>query len=94
MATAAERQQLRTLYLGLAGQAERLRSTQPGATSYDPAALQRFQNIYAEELDRIVSWRDVMIEQPGMGSAADFAERVSYAREVLRQWTDPLPPQH
>lgn len=91
MATAAERERLKTEYLGLAGQAERLRKTSPIATSYDPQALRRFQNIYRSDLDVIVSWRDEMIAKPALGSAAEFSHRIAYAHEVLRHWRDPLP---
>ena len=58
MVTAAERERLKTEYLGLAGQAERLRRTAPSSHVIRPEALERFQNLYGSNLDMTVHGRD------------------------------------
>ncbi|MFE3578739.1 hypothetical protein [Streptomyces vinaceus] len=79
-------------YLGLAGQAERLRNTSPEHTALDGDALARWQTLYEREVRTVIERRDSMIGSPPsrIPDSAELESWIAYARSVLPKPGDPL----
>lgn len=85
MTNALERAALTDQFLGLAGRIERLRHTDPNATTLDKERLVLWQKLFDDNATTVLGNRMVLLEKPATVSVETLVQWVKYARKTLTQ---------